>query len=303
MAKIVPHPIPYQGSKRNLAERICGLFPKQVETLYEPFSGSAAITLFAARHGLARRFVIGDSLPELIGLWRAIIENPDKTAARYESIWRGHIEGGADYFNQVRERFNDDRDPVDLLYLVARCVKNAVRFNRHGRFTQSADKRRLGTQPARMTEAIHGASQLLKGRAELFCGDFTATMSAAGARDLVYMDPPYHGTTYGRDKRYFAQLEREALVDGLATLNARNVPFLLSYDGMSGNVVYGEPLPTHLEMRRLLLEAGRSSQATLNGRHEVTVESLYVSENLAGGIRTDWRQRSEEMESLFVAAA
>ncbi len=302
MAKTVPHPIPYQGSKRNLAEDICELFPNQVETLFEPFAGSAAVTLYAARHGLARRFVIGDSLPELIELWRTIIEQPEKTAERYEAIWRGHIDGGIDYFNHVRERFNTDRDPVELLYLVARCVKNAVRFNRHGRFTQSADKRRLGTQPAKMRESIEGASILLKGKTELYCGDFKDAIQAAGPRDLVYMDPPYHGTTYGRDKRYFAQLEREALIDGLAILNSRNVPFLLSYDGMSGNVVYGDPLPDYLAMRRLLIEAGRSSQATLNGLDAVTVESVYVSDNLADGIHQDWQQRSKEMESLFAAA-
>lgn len=302
MKKAVPHPIPYQGSKRNLADDICGLFPNKIETLFEPFAGSAAITLYAARHGLARRFVIGDSLPELIELWRAIIEQPDKTAMRYEAIWRGHIEGRPDYFNQVRERFNVDRDPVELLYLVARCVKNAVRFNRHGRFTQSADKRRLGTQPTKMGQAIQMASALLKGKTELHCGDFTGTIGAAGARDLIYMDPPYHGTTYGRDKRYFAQLEREALIEGLVDLNRRNVPFLLSYDGMTGDVVYGDPLPDHLAMRRLLIEAGRSSQATLNGREAMTVESVYVSENLADGIRTEWRQRSDEMAGLFAAA-
>ncbi|MGV0950350.1 MAG: Dam family site-specific DNA-(adenine-N6)-methyltransferase [Azonexus sp.] len=298
----VPHPIPYQGSKRNLADIICGLFPKDVETLFEPFAGSAAITLYAARHGLAQRFVIGDSLPELIELWRAIIEEPDKTAARYETIWLGHIEGGADYFNRVRERFNNDRDPVELLYLVARCVKNAVRFNRHGRFTQSADKRRLGTQPAKMTEAIKTASHFLKGRTELYCGDFIKTISAADKRDLVYMDPPYHGTTYGRDKRYFAQIERETLTDGIEDMNRRAVRFLLSYDGMSGDTVYGEPLPDNLGMRRLLLEAGRSSQATLNGKNAVTIESLYVSSNLSGGIRADWRQRSEQIEILLEAA-
>lgn len=302
MTKKIPHPIPYQGSKRNLAKDICGLFPQGIETLYEPFAGSAAITLYAARHGLARRFVIGDSLPELIELWRAIIEEPDKTSAKYETIWSGHVKGGIDYFNQVRERFNNDRDPVELLYLVARCVKNAVRFNRHGLFTQSADKRRLGTQPVKMGEAIKAASYLLKGKTELYCGDFTKTISSAHANDLVYMDPPYHGTTYGRDKRYFAQLEQESLIDGLAELNHRNVPFLLSYDGMTGDTVYGEPLPDHLSMRRLLLEAGRSSQATLNGRHEVTIESLYVSENLASNIHPGWRQNRNETEGLFEAA-
>ena len=302
MARTVPHPIPYQGSKRNLAEDICGLFPQQVETLFEPFAGSAAITLYAARYGLARRFVIGDSLPELIELWRAIIEKPDQTASRYEAIWRGQIDSGADYFNQVRERFNTDRDPVELLYLIARCVKNAVRFNKHGRFTQSVDKRRLGTQPAKMYEAIQAASYLLKGKTDLYCGDFTDTISVAGQHDLVYMDPPYHGTTYGRDKRYFAQLEREALVNGLANLNDRNVSFILSYDGMTGDVVYGEPLPDHLAMRRLLIEAGRSSQATLNGHNAVTVESLYISQNITSAMSTNWRQRSDKIEILCAAA-
>lgn len=300
MAKTVPHPIPYQGSKRNLAKDICKWFPNQVETLFEPFAGSAALTLYAAQNGLARRFVIGDSLPELIELWRAIIEQPDQTAARYETIWRGHMDGGPDYFNLVRERFNADRDPVELLYLIARCVKNAIRFNRHGRFTQSADRRRLGTQPAKMSEAIRWTSHLLKGKVDLYCGDFTDTMRAAGKRDLVYMDPPYHGTTYGRDKRYFTQLERESLVSGLNDLNRRNVPFLLSYDGMTGTVSYGEPLPDNLAMYRLLIKAGRSSQATLNGRNVVTVESLYVSRILAGGINADWHQSSDEKADLFV---
>ena len=294
-----PHPIPYQGSKRNLAESICKLFPKDIKTLYEPFAGSAAITLYAAKHSLANRFVIGDRLPELIELWRVIIEQPEKTTARYEAIWTGHINGGTDYFNRVRENFNEGRDPVELLYLMARCVKNAVRFNKYGRFTQSVDKRRLGTQPAKMGNSIMEASVLLRGRTELFCGDFTDTMQGAGKGDLVYLDPPYHGTTYGKDKRYFTQLERDSLITGLADLNSQSIHFLLSYDGMTGGVEYGEPLPDDLEMRRLLLDAGRSSQATLNGRNELTLESLYVSRGLIGNIEPDKEPQTSQNNIIF----
>jgi len=46
----IPHPIPYQGSKRNLAPDIMRYFPADVDTLIEPFAGSAAITLTAATH-------------------------------------------------------------------------------------------------------------------------------------------------------------------------------------------------------------------------------------------------------------
>ena len=76
----VPHPIPYQGSKRNLAEAILRYFPTQVETLHEPFAGSAAISLAAASQGKARHFHIKHLNKQLIELCRAIITTPEKIA-------------------------------------------------------------------------------------------------------------------------------------------------------------------------------------------------------------------------------
>jgi DNA adenine methylase len=272
-------PIPYQGSKRQLAPRICALFPKNVKTLYEPFSGSAAITLYAASHNLAEHFVIGDILPELVNLWRLIIEEPQAAALRYKTLWEKQFEDGYKHFNIVRDRYNAERDPVCLLYLIARCVKNAVRFNKDFNFTQSADNRRTGMRPDKMEKAMRFASCLLKGKTTLFCGDFKDCIASARPGDLIYMDPPYQGTTYGRDKRYAAQLKRDYLVDVLRDINARDIPFILSYDGQTGDKVYADPLPNDLA-DCLAIYAGRSSQATLAGRVENTVESLYVSKSL-----------------------
>lgn len=266
-----PHPIPYQGSKRKLAPVIAPHVPPDVRRFFEPFAGSAAMTLYAARQGLAERFVLGDSLEPMAHLLRAIVEAPDATAARYAELWR---QGD---FMAVRERFNAGRDPVDLLYLICRCVKNAVRFNRAGGFTQSADRRRKGMAPEKMAAAIAGASALLKGRTEFRVGDWRETCAGAGPGDFVYLDPPYLGTSLGRDKRYHSQLAQEALVAGLEDLNLRGVPFALSYDGRTGEKEYGPPLPGRLGLTRLLLPAGLSSQATLSGRREETVESLYLS--------------------------
>jgi DNA adenine methylase len=298
----IPHPIPYQGSKRGLASKIGGLFPNNVNILYEPFAGSAAISLYAAHYDLAKRFVIGDALPSLIELWKLIVCNPLLVAREYQNIWLGQVEGDDHYFNSVRERFNEHDNPVDLLYLITRCVKNAVRFNKVGKFTQSADKRRMGMHPSKMLNAVSAASHLLKGKVEFYCGDFSDTMVSASQFDLVYMDPPYQGTTYGRDKRYFTQLEREQLIRSLRSLNERGVPFLLSYDGMSGDVVYGEALPEDLGMSRLLLKAGRSSQATLNGKNNVTIESLYVSKNIPPLAKIDLVKKVHPQSDLFVAA-
>ena len=280
----LPHPIPYQGSKRNLAPVIGRHVPDGIETWYEPFAGSAAMALWVARHRQPRRIVLGDSLAPLMRLWGAILQNPQRTAARYEEVWTGQKPGDPAYFNRVRERFNKERDPVDLLYLLCRCVKNAVRFNAKGVFTQSVDKRRLGMRPEKMRAAIEGAAELLRGRTEIRAGDWLDTLADAGPGDFVYMDPPYFGTSTGRDKRYAEWMTQERLVGGLAGLNTRGIRFALSYDGMCGEKVYGPPLPDDLGMARLHLHAGRSSQATLNGGTDETVESLYLSGGLAGRV-------------------
>jgi DNA adenine methylase len=278
---MLPHPIPYQGSKRKLAPVIATYLPDEIEVFYEPFCGSAAMTIYAANKRMARRFVIADSLAPIVELQRAVVEKPVETAKQYRAIWEGQKDGDNGYFNEVRARYNADRDPVDLLYLICRCVKNAVRFNKTGNFTQSHDKRRLGMQPDKMQSAIEGVSHMLKGKVEFRVGDWLYTTADARPIDFIYMDPPYLGTSVGPDKRYHQQMTQEPLIEGLAQLNARSVPFALSYDGMTGDKEYGPPLPDHLGMTRLLLHAGVSSQATLSGRSEETVESLYMSAGLA----------------------
>ena len=269
-----PHPIPYQGSKRRLAARILAVVDgRRYARLYEPFAGSAALTLAGAARGVADRFVIGDSLPALVAIWEQALAAPDALAARYAQLWRRRDYAG------VRAEYNAAPDPARLLYLLARCVKNAPRFGPGG-FNQSADRRRLGMHPEKMRRELVAAGLLLRGRTATFAGDAEACVASAGPRDLVYLDPPWQGTTEGADKRYhqgFGRARLEALLDGL---NARGVPWILSYDGRSGPRTYGAPLPRALWGAHLELPAGRSSQATLSGRAEATIESLYVSPSL-----------------------
>ena len=277
----LPHPIPYQGSKRKLATEIERYFPPAIETFYEPFAGSAAMSIHAAHRRRADRFVIADSLEPIIALLRAIVDEPEATAAQYRDLWLGQTEGDSGYFNRIRERYNKTGDHVDLLYLICRCVKNSVRFNRHGKFTQSVDKRRLGMRPEKMRSAVLGVSNILRGRVEFRVGDWLESTADARSADFLYMDPPYLGTSTGQDKRYHRQLTQAELVAGLACLRRRQIPFALSYDGMTGGRSYGPPLPGSLRLTRLLLHAGPSSQATLNGRREETLESLYLTPGLA----------------------
>lgn len=279
-----PHPIPYQGSKRLLAPAILSFIPPQrFRRLVEPFAGSAAVTLAAAQKNLFREYVIADVLKPLTDIWRAILTEPAKLSAAYRELWESQSLGDPiGRFNAIRDQFNHDHDPAKLLFLLARCVKNAVRFSSAGQFNQSADRRRRGTRPATMAKEIQGAHKLLSGRCEVLCGDFRTVLSSATETDLIYMDPPYQGTSEGKDRRYIKSVERSSMVKLLEVLDARRIEYLLSYDGYCGGKTYGQPLPSHLNSLRVLLEVGRSSQATLNGKDHVTVESIYLSSGLAG---------------------
>ena len=281
----LPHPIPYQGSKRNLAPEILAqVSGKTFRRFYEPFAGSAAMTIAAKSVRLAEIYVIGDTLIPLMDIWRTIISSPHELANAYEHIWDGQLQQDANYYNRIREQYNASpiSQPALLLYLLARCVKNAPRFNLQGQFNQSHDKRRLGMNPDKMRRELLTTSLLLQHSTDIRCGDFMETLVDATQDDIVYLDPPYEGTSTGSDRRYYQSLERERLIDALTDLNKRGVPFLLSYDGRCGDRTYGAELPTHLNLAKIELHAGRSSQSTLNGGNDITVESLYVSNTLSG---------------------
>jgi DNA adenine methylase len=273
----VPHPIPYQGSKRRLAAAILSHVPASRYTrLVEPFAGSAAVTLAAASRKIFSFYVIGDALEPLIRLWEMVISDPTIASDQYEELWHREREKPIHAYYEIRAEFNVDRSPAKLLYLLARCVKNAVRFNPAGEFNQSPDKRRKGTRPQLMKAELFAAHRVLSGRCQAMHGDFLTLFLNAEEGDFFYLDPPYQGTSEGRDQRYIAGVSRDRMIEALTMLNQKRIPFILSYDGSCGERKYGDPLPATVA-HRILLDVGRSSQATLNGRDDVTIESLYVS--------------------------
>jgi len=279
----VPHPISYQGSKRNLAPVILEWFPERVETLFEPFAGSAAVALAALAAGRAASVHLNDSLKPLMGLWKRIIDSPEEISLAYSELWKRQHRDPAAYYERVRAGFNRTGSPDRLLFLLARCVKSAVRFNADGEFNQSADRRRLGTRPETMRRRILQASLLLGGRARLSAGDYARVLGRATGRDLVYLDPPYQGISGSRDTRYHRQLDLDRFIEEVRGLVRRRIPLIISLDGRCGERVYGARLPGDLGLTRIEVHAGRSAQATLSGRSEHTYESLYLSPGLVRG--------------------
>ena len=283
----VPHPFPYQGSKRGIARDILPYFPADTECLIEPFCGSSAISLAAAVCGLARRFFLNDLNQPLMNLWVEILERPNPLVDKYEQLWLEQHRCRKDYFFHIRDEFNSTCQPHHLLYLLARIVKGSVRYSAKGIFNQSADNRRSGMKPQMMRKNIMWVSKLLAEKTSTSSVDFRAVINNTGIKDLVYMDPPYQGTSFTRDHRYFVGLTYDDFVDTLAEMNKKSISYIISYDGSTGKKEHGKILPEYLSLKHLHIYAGRSSQATLLGNNAKTIESLYLSPALVDRLNDD----------------
>jgi len=280
----LPHPIPYQGSKRNLADRILKFFPDDFCRLIEPFAGSAAVTIASAYHFKTKQFIINDINEPLAKLWDMIINHPKSIIKSYDEIWQEQNGNAEKYYYEIREKFNETRKPDYLLFLLAKCVKAAVRYNAQGDFNQSPDKRRMGRHPNTMSEDIIRVSKLLRGRTEIYSCDYSTILEKATTNDFLYMDPPYQGTGLNGGFNYSGNIQIENFLASLSDLNHRCIPYILSFDGRTGEKTYGSPLPKNLNLKRIELKAGRSSQATLLNRKEFTFEAIYLSPALVDKI-------------------
>lgn len=204
-----PHIVQYQGSKRNLAPKILAHLPHRFNRLIEPFAGMAAITIAVSKQNRANHYLLNDLNEPLIGVLRESIETPQKLIEEYTKVWSEQLtfeKGSVEHYYKVRDEFNaGNKSAANMLYLLARCVKGAVRYSNIGLFNQSPDKRRMGTNPNNLARNVHIISNLLKGKTEFTSTDYRETTKEARPGDVVYMDPPYQGVCSSRDSRYFQE--------------------------------------------------------------------------------------------------
>ena len=296
----IPHLVQYQGSKRVIAPEIIRFFPEKFERLIEPFSGTCAVTILTAADKLCEAYWVNDINEPLIRLMEECVNEPEQLAVAYETIWSGQFlenQNNIEYFYKIRDEFNSGmQDPARMLFLLARVVKGAVRYNANGELNQSCDKRRYGSKPKLILDNAIEISSLLKGKIYFSSMDYKMVLSMAKKGDLVYMDPPYQGTSRKdsrRDNRYIQGVEFDEFVNELKKLNDRGIDYIVSYDGKTGEKTIGKKLPDSLELTHLYINSGRSTQSTLNGKNEITYESLYISKSLSH------KQESNRMEQYL----
>jgi len=263
--------IKWSGSKRSQSDIIVGFMPKDYNTYYEPFIGGGSI-LYAAN---PQKAICGDICEPLVAIWNQIKNSPDELADAYEIRWKRLQTEGYTAFYDIRDDFNQNRKPEDLLFLSRTCVNGLIRFNKNGDFNNALHHTRPGIHPDTLRAIILDWSSHIQNTV-FFADDYKSNTANAKEGDFIYLDPPYFHTV----GRYYGtrSIDFDEFIDFLTELNERGIKYALSFDGTRGSKSYMVDLPKHLYKRHELIPSGNSSFKKVMDKENLKVyESLYMN--------------------------
>lgn len=267
--KKYPSIIKWSGSKRLVATQLAEHFPS-FDRYFEPFVGGGSMLPYSnGKEGYA-----SDIIPELIGLWDIIKQNPDEVAEEYRNRWEKLQRLGADVYYEVRDNFNKTRNSHDFLFLTRTCVNGLIRFNSNGDFNNSFHLSRAGIMPDRLKAQLHTWSNAIQNITFKAC-DYRETLSIAHKNDFVFLDPPYGGT---KGRYQATSFDLNAFFNELERLNSLGVKWMLTFDGKAGERTYSFAPPSELYKSKFPIYTGNSAFTKLeNKKLDRIEESVYTN--------------------------
>lgn len=202
-------PIKIQGIKTKLVPFIAGsvLWDGRGRWV-EPFAGSCSVVLNVA----PRRALIADTNRHLINFYRGVQEGsitPGIVRDFLEHEGAKLMAKGEEHYYAIRERFNKEASPLDLIFLNRSCFNGIMRFNKKGGFNVPFCRKPERFRQALITKIcnqVAWAADTIAGKDwEFKVQPWEATLMEIGVDDFVYLDPPY----IGRHADYYNQWSEE----------------------------------------------------------------------------------------------
>lgn len=266
--------IKWTGSKRKQSYEIIKKIPnKKYKTYYEPFCGSCSV-LFQLLHSDIKfeKYICSDLNNELIELWIFIKENPNIVSSHYRKLWTElynlkDVSSKKVYYNQIRTRFNRDRNPLDFLFLTRTAINGIIRYNSKKEFNSSFHLTRNGIMPDKFDKIINNWSYYLNKYDVQFINQSYENI-VPNKNDFVYLDPPYINTK----GLYFNNFDIDTFLNKIKTYDC---DYLLSFDGKRGDSDLSIPLD-FMDEHHFSNSENSSLNNVLSRKQVLVKESLYV---------------------------
>lgn len=195
--KIYVPPIKIQGIKTKLVGLISDVVcVDENATWYEPFMGSGVVGFNLA----PKNAVFADTNPYVIELYNEIKSGKITSCMVREYLEReGKLleQKDDEHYYFVRDRFNEEHNPLDFLFLNRSCFNGMIRFNKNYKFNVPYGHKPKRFAKAYVTKIVNQVKRLEiifpKNDWQFKCQSFVDTIREATADDFVYCDPPYIG--------------------------------------------------------------------------------------------------------------
>jgi DNA adenine methylase len=275
MKKINPV-IKWSGSKRNQADKIVGMMPKEIDVYYEPFVGGGSVFVKLATSSIkVNKFVLSDINNDLISLWKTIILDAEGVYKHYKDLWKemnsiDDWDKKKDYYIKVREKFNVEKSPYDFMFIMRTTFNGMPRYNKNGYFNNPLHPNRNGIIPEKLLDIMLQWKNVIESRNVTFINQSYENITTS-ENDVIYLDPPYAGIK----GMYYGTLDNYNTLWNF--LRNQKAKWLLSFDGKTTSEDYVIKIPNDIYKSHEFLENGNSSFRRLNGKSnkEYVFESLY----------------------------
>lgn len=212
---IIP-PIKIQGKKTKIVPKIMEIADgiltdhPEIDTWVEPFLGSGVVAFNCP--GRIKKVIVNDINPHIIKFYKGVADGiitPDKIREVFDIHNQNLLKDGYDYYNQIKDRFNQSFDTMDFLFLTRTGFNGVMRFNNSGKWNVPFCKlnNRLSKNVIEdLTNSVDELSRLFKSKEFIFYNkSFEEVIESAPENSIFYCDPPY----YGLQVQYFKGWRKE----------------------------------------------------------------------------------------------
>lgn len=268
-----PQLLKWVGNKQRFAEKIVSMFPTDYNKYIEPFVGTGAVLATLN----PTNAIAGDTLKPLIELMQLLQNSPQKLIESYASNWEQYTVDRELHYLKVKDAFNNNPNPLDLLFISRTCYGGVIRFTKQGKLSTPIGPHKP-ISPSTFEERVALWNNRVK-NAKFINADYSETMSYAEDGDIIYCDPPYidsQAILYGAQSFKLSELFK-----AIELCVAKGAKVALSIDGTkkSGNKVLNFEFPEDLFKREFFIDNGHSMLKRFQKSGE-NMDGEYVKERL-----------------------
>ena len=200
---IIP-PIKIQGKKTKIVPKIMEIADEilnehpEIDTWVEPFLGSGVVAFNCP--GRIKKVIVNDINPHIIKFYKGVADGtitPDRIREVFDIHNQNLLKDGYDYYNRIKDRFNQSFDTMDFLFLTRTGFNGVMRFNNSGKWNVPFCKlnNRLSKNVIDdLVSSVDELSRLFKSKEFIFDNQsFEEVIATAPENSIFYCDPPYYG--------------------------------------------------------------------------------------------------------------